>query len=514
MELLILLGLVTVSPWVIRLLTQARVLPLAVLVLVCGVVAGPLFYSFQVGTQLSVDRILLVVVVAKCFVLVWNRQVGQFQLRHIDCMLVLLTLWLLLSSIPASAPPKEMSPSSRWLTFMAIPLAMYGIARLSQVTTQDLRILTSALIGLGIFLGITGIFEVANLHALVIPRYIVDPTNWEFLGRARGPLLNPTGNGVVLTIAFSGSLVRLLQASQRRDQIIYLLATCVIGIGIVATLTRSVWIGGTLVVMCASWIHLRRYVPAMALIGMSLLVMAVTVAPQDNLIAMKRDKHLSAADAQRSIELRPVLAMIAWEMFKDSPLIGHGYGGYFDTSLPYLSSRSQEMSFDAVRPYMQHNVILSLMVDAGLIATCLFLGSIGYLGIAAWRLATSRQFDSEVRTVGMLMLGCLSSYLFNGMFHDVSVIPMANNFLFLLAGVTTTVHSLSKSPSFLGKPAVSLTPAAQPTLIEDSQAFDVDSLGEGWPAGAGEEHQVASSLLTADFVGGRRATDITLPSTR
>ncbi len=476
MELLIFLGLVTTLPWLGRLLSQARIVPLAAVVLAAGVVVGPLFFSFQLGTQLSIDRILLVVVVAKCCMMLWHNREARPNLQHLDCLLGILALWLLLSALPATAPPKEMSPTSRWLTFIAIPLAMYGVVRASNIKLSDLRWLINVIIGLGVYLGIIGVLEVANLHALIFPRYIADPTNWEFLGRARGPLLNPTGNGVVMTIAFSAAVSRLLQERTRSDQVRFGIAACIIGIGIVATLTRSVWIGGMLVGLYVGWIYLRRYLPTLALFGMAVVVLAGTVAPQDNLLAMKRDKHLSAADALRSIQLRPVLALVAWNMFQDSPLTGHGYGGYFHSSLPYLSTRSHAAALDTVRPYMQHNVLLSLLVDAGLIATGLFVASIGLMGIAGWQLSRNVHFASEVRTLGMMMIGCLAGYLFNGMFHDVSVIPMANNFLLLFAGLTTSVYAAKEqfpavSPSHI--PANRDLRSWEPRLALGRRATDV-----------------------------------------
>jgi len=476
MELLILLGLLTVVPWLGRLLPLTRVVPLATAVLIAGVVVGPLFFSFQLGTQLSIDRLLLVAVVAKCGMTWWHNRETRPSLQHLDCLLGLLAVWLLISALPASAPAKEMSPTSRWLTFIAIPLAMYCVARTSDIKLSDLRWLINAIIGLGIYLGIIGVFEVANLHALIFPRYIADPTNWEFLGRARGPLLNPTGNGVVLTIAFAAAATRLLQGRTRGEHLRFGIAACIIGLGIVATLTRSVWIGGMLVSFCLGWIYMRRYMPALALFGMALLILAATVAPQDNLMSMKRDKHLSAADALRSIQLRPVLALVAWNMFQDSPLIGHGYGGYFHSSLPYLSSRSQDAALDAVRPYMQHNVLLSLLVDSGLLAAGLFVAAIGLMGVAGWKLAKHVQLAPEVRTLGMMMLGCLAGYLFNGMFHDVSVIPMANNFLLLFAGVTASVYAVqgqltSFAPSPIASPAAA--GSLEPRLALGRRANDL-----------------------------------------
>ncbi len=440
MDLLILLCLLAITPWAMSLFARGRVIPLASLALCAGVVVGPLFFSYQMGMQLSIDRGALLLVLAMCVDRFWNSQLQLPTLKRVDVLLMMLVAWLLVSSLTTSSPPGTLPPFSRWLTFIAIPFAMYGIARIAPLSASDCRHLVSALIVLGIYLGVTGVMEVANLHSLVYPRYIVDPTNWEFLGRARGPLLNPTGNGVVLTVSFAAALLRLVHAS-RLDQLRYGLATLIIGLGIVATLTRSVWIGGTLVVLCVSWIYYRRYLPALGMCGLAGLVLLATFNDAENALDMKRDKHLTAADAAKSVALRPVLAIVAWEMFKDSPLTGHGYGGYFENSPPYIASRTQEAALESVRPYMQHNIVFSFLVDAGLIAVCLFLAWVTMVGLFAWQLASVPTGSTEQRILGVVMLGCIAGYLFNGMFHDVSVIPMASNFLYFLAGATVSVSA-------------------------------------------------------------------------
>jgi hypothetical protein len=43
--------------------------------------------------------------------------------------------------------------------------------------------------------------------------------------------------------------------------------------------------------------------------------------------------------------------------------------------------------------------------------------------------------------MGLLTLAALGVYFINGMFHDVSLIPMANMTLFFLAGVTAGLRS-------------------------------------------------------------------------
>ena len=49
--------------------------------------------------------------------------------------------------------------------------------------------------------------------------------------------------------------------------------------------------------------------------------------------------------------------------------------------------------------------------------------------------------------MGLLLLIALGAYLLNGMFHDVSVLPMANMTLFFLAGATAALRPLTTGPS-------------------------------------------------------------------
>ena len=46
-----------------------------------------------------------------------------------------------------------------------------------------------------------------------------------------------------------------------------------------------------------------------------------------------------------------------------------------------------------------------------------------------------------MRQQGLFFLVVAANYLVNAMFHDMSVIPMVNMFLFFLAGVTVNVQT-------------------------------------------------------------------------
>ena len=472
MEFVLLAALLAILPWGYVMLSKARLLPLAALVVCVGTVFGPPFFSVQAGIQLSIDRMLLLLAVALAGVRVVRGELKLPKLQHIDYLIALFAAWLLFSAVRSEPHAGGESPVSRWLAFVATPLALYGLARITKLERRDCRFVLGAFVALGVYLGLTGVFEVAQLYALVFPRHISDPSYWEFLGRARGPLLNPIGNGILLTTCLAAATVCFLQ-SPRKQQLGYGLAICIIGVGVVCTLTRSVWMGALLLALVVAVLYFWNYVPAAGALGLGAILLLVSVGPSVNLLEYKRDQNLSAAEARKSIELRPILAQVAWEMFQDKPVEGHGYGSYLRTAQPYLASRSQEASFDLVRPYIQHNVILSLLVESGAIAVSLLMAVLGFVSFHAWKLCGPTSRTSEQRAIGLLTFAVVGAYFVNGMFHDVSVIPMTNHCLLFLAGLCVSARNVSFAPTrATDLPQAAIRPATGKDGCVEQEAFE------------------------------------------
>jgi O-antigen ligase len=211
-------------------------------------------------------------------------------------------------------------------------------------------------------------------------------------------------------------------------------------LGVYATLTRSAWLGAASVFAIVALVYAPRWVRVLGLISVVFLGGIAISGAKDQLIRLKRDKNLTAADAEKSIQLRPLLAVIAYEMFKDQPIIGHGFGHYFEHNDAYHSDRTYNMPLEQARTYAQHNVLLSVLVDTGLIGLSLFVSWLVMLLSIGWRLTRQRTLRPETRWVGLLFLGTTLAYLCNGMFQDVLIIPMVHMFLFFLAGVLVNAY--------------------------------------------------------------------------
>ncbi len=440
MMLLIVLFALAAIVWMLPLIQTARTFQLATLVLVTGTVLGPAFFSIDGPIQLSLDRMLWGAMFA--FVAIRWRM-GELklpQLNRVDAVVAAITVWLLVSVMIGGAdPPKEAPPIAKWLFFIAMPVGMYVIARISEVTESDLQWGYRVLLGLGLYLAVMAIFEVSGMHALVFPRYIVDPKDWEFFGRGRGPLLNPSGNGIVMCTALVIAVLGVIRSTYRM-RAVYLVLSALLLVGVYCTLTRSAWMGAIATVGTVALIYSPRWVRVLGLATAVFVGGAGVLGLKDQLLHLKRDKNLTSADAEKSVQLRPLLAVVAWEMFKDHPITGHGFGHYFAHSSKYHSIRSYDMPLENARPYAQHNVFLAILVDSGLIGLSMLIVMLVTISGMAWNLARNQGHSVAIRCGGLIWLGTFAAYFCNGMFQDVTIIPMVNMYLFFVAGIAVSLY--------------------------------------------------------------------------
>jgi O-antigen ligase len=343
-------------------------------------------------------------------------------------------------------------PASRLLFYYLMPLGIYWVA--SRTTATKRAALTVfALFGLfGVYLAVTAVAETRGLWWLVYPKYIASPDFVEFYGRGRGPLLNPIGVGFFMSVCLAG-LLMWWPWSDRPGKVGLLGMATLLFAGIYATMTRSVWMGASVaagsVVLLATP---RRWRMPLAAAGL-LIVVALGTTQWERFVAFRRDRGLSAQETADSIQLRPILARVAWNMFLDRPIWGCGFGQYQRECVYYLNDRTTELPLQRARPYIQHNAFLALLTETGLVGLGLFVLLLGFWTRDAWRLWRWRAAPLWARQQGLVMLATLAAYLPNAMFHDVAVIPMFHMLLFFQAGWTTamgpsahTVSTRRRSP--------------------------------------------------------------------
>ncbi len=439
MEFLIVLFALAGIVWMIPIVHGGRLFRLATIVLLTGTVFGPDFFAIDGPIQFSLDRVLWG---AMLLLAVMHWRLGNVQLQkitRIDVLIVGIILFFFVSGTMQGSGPYASRSFSRWLFYIVFPAGIYFIGRVAEIRESDIRWFCKVMIGLTVYLAVTALFEIKGFSGGVFPKYILDAERWEFYGRGRGPLMNPVANGFVMTIGFACCVVQFF-SSARDMKLVYGMASVVLAAGCYATLTRSVWVGLMLAVGIFGYVYLPRWTRIWSMAAVVLFAGALSMGLKDQLLSMKRDKNLSASEAAESIELRPLLAIVAWEMFKDKPIAGHGFGRYFENNKPYCDDRSYDKPLGKVKTYYQHNTFLAVLVDTGLAGFSMFVGMLLTVTLMGWKLARQRISTPEARQVGLLLLGSLATYAVNSMFHDMLIIPMVHMFLFFMAGLAVSVN--------------------------------------------------------------------------
>ena len=331
-------------------------------------------------------------------------------------------------------------PASRLLFFNLMPLSLYWVVRTSHLKIADLKFIAVSFGLFGIYLAITAIAEVMELSAIVFPKYILESEITEFLGRGRGPFLNPVANGIFLTTCFCCVLM-WWPRTKSPLRLALLICAALTVVGIYCSLTRSVWLG--LIAACGLFIWMPATRPMKG--GMLILATVITIIAlpmlSKNIFSFKRDKEVTQVEMQRSAEMRPLFVIVAWNMFKDRPLLGAGFGQYSRAKYPYLQDPYSGKPLSLTRSLMQHNVFLAYLTETGLVGLSLLVIMLIQMGRVSWKVWKELSLDLWARQFGLLSLVLLACYAINGIFHDVSIVPMMHMLMFFVFGLTNNVYS-------------------------------------------------------------------------
>jgi O-antigen ligase len=129
-------------------------------------------------------------------------------------------------------------------------------------------------------------------------------------------------------------------------------------------------------------------------------------------------------------------------MFCDHPVLGVGFGRFYDAKLPYLSDRRQQIELESIRGLHHHNTLLSILTETGLVGIAAFMAVLIAWVRAAWVLAT-RAEQQWYRAHGVLMVAILVNYLSSALFHDLTLLPSQELLVFLMAVFTVNLHQVA-----------------------------------------------------------------------
>ncbi len=396
---------------------------------------------FKVG-PLTLDRIMLIALFGFYAIVRAQGSARAIRFSKSDILLIVFMLVMAFSTFSHNWRAHDGKTAINLVVFYLMPAAMYWMAKNSHFDEQQVAFLLSFFALFAVYLGLVGIAERFELSYFVFPQYIISQKYPEFLGRARGPFLNPCANGLFLTAGVAAAILSWSKL-MLLGRVLMTGAATISVIGIVCTMTRSVWIGAAMaiaVLVTATIPRQLRFGFVISILIVGSVGMTVSWA---SLQSFKRDKNVTVEDMQKSAELRPMLAIVAIEMFRDRPLLGFGFGQYLEESLPYFSARVSNRPIELAKHYVQHNVILSLLTECGLIGASLYILLIGTWLVSACALMNKRAVSLAKRQQGLLFVCVFCSFSVSGFFQDMTIVSMSHMLLFFLGGL---VMSLSTNP--------------------------------------------------------------------
>jgi O-antigen ligase len=411
-------------------------------VLLAGSCFGHPFYFLPAyPIPITADRALMAGLVLQYLV---YRRLGLAEpkpMRRADWLLAGLLAVIVLSTFTHDWRYKNNQPVSDVLFQFLMPSALYWVARQSAVTRKHVLWLLGGLAVFGVYLSLTAVCEVQGLSGWVYPRYINDAVRYpEYFGRGRGPFLDPTANGFVLALCLAAAILTWPHLG-RRGQLGLMLAMPVYAVGLYSTLTRSVWMGAAAAIVMVAALCVPRAWRWRLVAAAGLIAIVAVSAGWEHLLSFKRDRKVSAQDVADSVQLRPILAMVAWNMFQDRPLLGCGYGQYERQFIYYLADRSSGLPLEKARRYVQHNTFLALLTEVGLVGMALFVSLLWLWTRDAWRLWRRAEVPLWARQVGLLFLAGMAAYVPNAMFHDMLLSPAVTMLLCIPAGALVSLSA-------------------------------------------------------------------------
>jgi N-acetylglucosaminyldiphosphoundecaprenol N-acetyl-beta-D-mannosaminyltransferase len=403
---------------------------------------GHVFWNTNIGPlPLTLDRIFLLGLAA-AFAIRWR--VGQLPIRRLtasDWALAAMLLLFVSSAFISGQPDFFEGMSSKWGRLIAnfiVPAVLFAAIRHAPLSRHETTWLLGSFVLFGVYLAVTALCETAGLWSVVIPRYISDPDLGIHFGRARGPDLNSVSLGTYLTACILCAWALISVVRRRWIQLAIAVTLPLMAAGVFLTYTRSTWLGlaASGLVVAAIEIPKRWRLPAITMAGLAgLLIVSITWS---SIIGLRREGP--PAESAHSVNQRTSFAYVSWKMFQDNPVLGVGFGRFYDRKLPYLSDRSQSFELDSIRPLHHHNTVLSVLTETGLVglSACVTLFTLWIVN--AWQLARNGNLPRWSRACGTLAAAITANYLCSAIFHDLTLVPSQQLLLFAFAGLAVNLR--------------------------------------------------------------------------
>jgi putative inorganic carbon (hco3(-)) transporter len=253
---------------------------------------------------------------------------------------------------------------------LLVPFVLFHLAQIVFTEEREFRRFEMYAVLVLAYLSFTAVAFLLGAKSLIFPRFILDESVGSYVDRARGPFLQAVANGVSLNLLGILALHAYRRGRFRGAKILLLLAS--VPLGIVATMTRAVWLSFAATVVLLLWQCRNRRVRSASII----LAIIASAAFAAFVSSSQFGDSLSDRFEERGpVDFRQAVYAGSWQMFLDRPITGWGFH-QMPLELPrYVSGYT-------ARTMYPHNTYLELLVEHGLVGFGLYI----WLMWELWRL--------------------------------------------------------------------------------------------------------------------------------
>jgi putative inorganic carbon (hco3(-)) transporter len=325
-------------------------------------------YWRDMHIPIPVDRVVIFSGIAAALFKSWrSREVPSVRIRTLHWLMLLLILYAV-ASAAWSGTLTDHGPLFALIDRLGlVPFLLYLVAPVAFYTSRQRRILAIGLLTLGAYLGLTTLFEVVHLNALVEPKYILNPALGIHADRARGPFLEAGANGLAMFECLVAAVITFPWWRGRRAKALVIGVILLCAAGILFTLTRQTWVAAGAGAIAAMLVNrrLRSLLPIAAVAGTLVVVASLAFVP-----GLSQSFHQRTSD-QGSVWDRLNSDAAAERMALARPALGFGWGDFGTASPPYYR---QAATYPLTAVGDAHNVPLSNAAELGLAGAVLWLG--------------------------------------------------------------------------------------------------------------------------------------------
>jgi hypothetical protein len=238
----------------------------------------------------------------------------------------------------------------------------------------------------------------------IVQTLIHGPTNNEEFRAGAGTLENPNALAIFLVVA----IPCILHALEKRivPRILAWPAMICTIAGIICTVSRKGIT--TMAIVFILYFSLKKQFRKLALSVLVGVVLAVSLS-STSLISQR----FTAKSINTNLRQKVIMASAGWQMFKEHPLIGMGYNGYYENFSRYLPNLGR-------KKYDAHNIYITELANRGLLGFIPFVSIFLYpLIVSIRRLHRSspgHQKDMAVISIVSILPFMVSGFFAGGLF--------------------------------------------------------------------------------------------------